>query len=65
MCGFRGRSIGLDECVVDALGFQSGEEEVPELVGADVVLEAGFVCVAGENGTDSAGAVGLAPGGFE
>ena len=52
-------AVGLDEGVVDALGLEPGEQEVPELVGADGVGEPGGVGVAGEHGPDPAGAVGL------
>ena len=41
-------AVGLDECVVDALGFEPGEQEVPELVGADGVGEPGGLGVAGD-----------------
>jgi hypothetical protein len=57
-------AVGLDESVVDALGLEPGEQEVPELVRADGVGEAGGG-VAAEHGPHPAGAVGLLPAGLE
>ena len=58
-------AVGLDESVVDPLCFQPGEEEVAKSVGADGLGEAGGLVVAGEDGSDAAGAVGPAPGRLE
>src|SRR5512142_1936102 len=58
-------AVGLDEGVVDALGFQPGEQEVPQLVGGDGFGEPGRGGVAGEQGAHAAGAVGPFPAGLE
>jgi len=57
--------VGLDQGVVDALGLEPGEEEVPEAVGADRPGDAGDGGVAGEDLAYAAVAVGLLPGGLE
>ena len=54
-------AVGLDEGVVDALGLEPGEQEVPESVGRHGVGEPGGGGVAGEQGTHAAGGVGLLP----
>jgi hypothetical protein len=57
--------VGLDDCVVDAVGFWPGEEKMPEPVGCDVVLEAGGGRVAGRQCPHSSSGVRLFPTGFE
>jgi hypothetical protein len=54
-------AVGLDEGVVDALGLQPGEQEVPQPVPGHVVRQAGCGGVAGEQRADAAGEVGLLP----
>src|SRR5674536_219406 len=57
--------VGLDQGVVDALGFEPGEQEVPEPVRCHVVWEPGRGGVAGEQRADAASGVGLLPRALE
>jgi len=58
-------AVGLDQGVVDALGLEPGEQEVPQPVGRHVVRQPGGVRVAGEQGAHASGRIWLLPGGFE
>lgn len=58
-------AVGLDECVVYALGFEPREQEVPQPVGRHVMRQPGIGGVASEQRPHAAGGVGLLPGGLE